>query len=349
MPFGPAADFRSESATGDSDAAHGRTSAGPDTNGSQAERSRVGVPALVLFDRDGTLIDDVPYNGDPTGPQLGRDIKERFRWRVAVAVNLHGVGPCSTRSLRSLEACRLMAFRPPRRPRHEADPPRRDRLSDTPVMGPLWWPKEHEVRRWCRLLAHWGVHSDPDDLSLVAPPLRDGLPVGATVIHPGAAAPARRWPPDRFAQVASALAAAGLRVVLTGDSSELELCNRVADLVDGRRRPTILAGATSWGDLSALITRARLVVCNDTGVAHLATAHRTPSVVLFGPTSPREWGPARSGPHVALWSGTTGDPHGHELDPGLARIEVNDVLDAIIHVTAELTGTPGHDRGDQWP
>jgi ADP-heptose:LPS heptosyltransferase len=82
-------------------------------------------------------------------------------------------------------------------------------------------------------------------------------------------------------------------------------------------------------ELAALVADARLVVSGDTGIAHLATAFVTPSVVLFGPTPPFTWGPPGSGPHVALWAGRLGDPHGQTIDPGLLAITVDDVLAAV--------------------
>ena len=79
--------------------------------------------------------------------------------------------------------------------------------------------------------------------------------------------------------------------------------------------------------LAALVARAELVICGDTGVGHLATAYRTPSVLLFGPTPPARWGPRR-GPHTVLWAGRTGDPHGTDPDPGLLELRPEDVLEA---------------------
>jgi ADP-heptose:LPS heptosyltransferase len=72
------------------------------------------------------------------------------------------------------------------------------------------------------------------------------------------------------------------------------------------------------------------VACGDTGVAHLATALGTASVVLFGPTAPAAWGPPRDRPrHTVLWAGRTGDPHGSQPDPGLLEIETDDVVAAL--------------------
>jgi ADP-heptose:LPS heptosyltransferase len=84
------------------------------------------------------------------------------------------------------------------------------------------------------------------------------------------------------------------------------------------------------------VAAARVVVSGDTGVAHLATAYRRPSVVLFGPVSPALWGPPpRVGPgggplHAVLWHGDgTGDPWATELDPALARVTVDEVVQAL--------------------
>jgi len=79
-----------------------------------------------------------------------------------------------------------------------------------------------------------------------------------------------------------------------------------------------------------VVAAARVVVCGDTGVAHLATAYRRPSVVLFGPVSPALWGPPPHAQHVVLWHGDgTGDPWGTELDPALDKVTVDEVTAAL--------------------
>ncbi len=175
-------------------------------------------------------------------------------------------------------------------------------------------------------------------------------------MHPGAASGARRWPADRFAAVARGLAAAGHDVVVTGGPDERDLCARVvADAVaalgglagapDGTGSVTDTAGTMDLPTLADVVATARLVVCGDTGVAHLATAYGTPSVVLFGPTPPASWGPAVDPErHAVLWHGDTeqgpthardrapggyrGDPHAADLDPALDRITVEEVAAA---------------------
>jgi ADP-heptose:LPS heptosyltransferase len=218
-----------------------------------------------------------------------------------VAVNLHGRGPQSHALLRAARPRRLIAFGED---------------------GIEWRAGEHEVHRWCRLLEESGIPADPDDLDLPFPGEPPVAP-GATVIHPGAASPARRWPVERWRAVAHAEAEAGREVVITGSAEE-------RDLADAVGVGTVLAGETDLLGLAATVATAGRVLCGDTGVAHLATAFGTPSVVLFGPTPPAEWGPPADRPqHTALWAGRTGDPHAQTPDSGLLTITVHDVLEAL--------------------
>ncbi len=232
-----------------------------------------------------------------------------------LAVNLHGTGPQSHRLLAAAGAPRMWAWARPGHPD-----------------GPRWTADEHEVARWCRLLAYYGVPTDPADLDL-PPPARAREPVGVTIVHPGAKEPRRRWPPTRFAAVARSLARSGHRVVVTGSAAERQLAGRVAAEA-GLSTSAVHAGTTDVGGLAALVAGARLVVSGDTGIAHLATAYRVPSVVLFGPVPPAQWGPpAARGNHVALHP-PAGSAGVAGVDPRLATIDVAMVLDAIATVEA---------------
>jgi len=220
-----------------------------------------------------------------------------------VAVNLHGRGPQSTALLRDSGAERLIAY------------------------GDSWREDEHEVHRWCRLLRHYGIAAAESDLSLAVPAV--AVTDGVTIIHPGAKSPSRRWPPVRYAAVARALSSAGHRVVVTGSAAERDLAVRVAL---GAGLGVRAAQPTTLGELAGLIARARLLISGDTGVAHLATAYGTPSVVLFGPVSPTRWGPPPDRPcHRAIWYGHRSEP-GDRPEPGvhpaLLAIDVAEVLTA---------------------
>jgi ADP-heptose:LPS heptosyltransferase len=240
-----------------------------------------------------------------------------------VAVNLHGRGPQSHRLLAAAGARRLVAFAHP----HVAES----------AGGPEWDAEEHEVDRWCRLLRESGIAADPEELSIRRPatPVPPRL-LGATLLHPGAADAARRWPAACWAIVARAEAEAGREVFLTGSASEWELCNEVATAA-GLGSGRVLAGYTDLGLLTAVVGAAGALACGDTGVAHLASALGTPSVILFGPTSPRHWGPPpRVRLHRPIWAGREGDPHGTEPDPGLLEIEPDVVIGelAALHAAA---------------
>jgi ADP-heptose:LPS heptosyltransferase len=139
---------------------------------------------------------------------------------------------------------------------------------------------------------------------------------GIVVVHPGARSMLRRWPAVYFANVADELAARGHEVVITGSRDERALALEVAASM--RHRPVVLAGRTNLGALAALIASSRLVVCNDTGVSHLADALRIPSVVMFTGSDPQRWAPPDGGLHHCLTHPDTLDPyrvlaHAHEL------------------------------------
>ncbi|MGS2619603.1 glycosyltransferase family 9 protein, partial [Micromonospora sp. LZ34] len=192
---------------------------------------------------------------------------------------------------------------------------------------------EHEIHRWCRLLTWYDIPTDPTDLALRRPP-PGGMPARVTVLHPGSKIAAKRWPAERFAALGRELTGRGHRVVVTGSADERALAERVARSA-GLSDDAVLAGRTDLGDLAALVAYARLVVSGDTGVAHLATGYRTPSVVLFGPVSPARWGPPPGRPwHRVIWAATRDNPgwDGVGSHPTLAAVGVDEVLAAVDEV-----------------
>ncbi|MFH8407737.1 glycosyltransferase family 9 protein [Streptomyces sp. NPDC018019] len=253
----------------------------------------------------------------------GRAVPRTIDWTgppPAVAVDLHGNGPASHLPLQALRPVRLFAYAHPAMPR---------------IAGPVWREDEHERSRWCRLLTWYGVPADPDDLRIGTPSAPSPAP-GAVVVHPGADAAARRWPPERFAAVAHALHRAGHRVVVTAGAGEGPLARQVA--VQAGLPPSAVLGGSSdvpFGELAALVAQARAVIVGDTGLAHLASALGTPSVVLFGPVAPRLWGPPGLPRHQVLWHpdhldrARPGDAHGGQPDRRLLRITAAEVLTAV--------------------
>jgi ADP-heptose:LPS heptosyltransferase len=115
-------------------------------------------------------------------------------------------------------------------------------------------------------------------------------------LHPFARDDAKRWPAACFVETGRRLRnEAGGSVVLLGNEDDRAAGDRIAAAIGDPVRN--LAGATTLGALAAVVVRLAVLVGNDSGPAHLASALGTPSAVLFGPTEPAEWGPPATGPH----------------------------------------------------
>jgi ADP-heptose:LPS heptosyltransferase len=255
------------------------------------------------------LVDLVPVDG--IVPAKGLDALLPFRpGEVDVAVNLHGNGAESRGIIDALGARRAIQHARPGEP------------------GPQWLDGIHERVRWARLVDAFGMPSDPDEVAIRVPEAPSRAP-GAAVVHVGAFYGSRQWPVERFGAVARALADRGHAVVFSGSAAERERALAVA--AAGRfPEEAVLAGRIELDEFAALIAGASVVVTADTGAAHLASAYRIPSVVIFGPAPPEEWGPPASGPHIVLTDPAlrVGDTFGSEPDPALLAVTVEDVLAA---------------------
>jgi lipopolysaccharide heptosyltransferase II len=156
----------------------------------------------------------------------------------------------------------------------------------------------HEVRRQLDLVASVGCRTGDERLSLRVPAaaaasVRDLLVASGVdphrpwvLVHPGASAPSRRYPPGRFAEAAEVLAGEhGLPVVFSGTAPERELIDGIRSEM---RSPSIsLAGRLDLAGLAALIARASVLLTNNTGPAHVAAAVGTPVVDLYALTNPQ--------------------------------------------------------------
>jgi ADP-heptose:LPS heptosyltransferase len=174
-----------------------------------------------------------------------------------------------------------------------------------------------EVQRMLNLVTHLGLPLQGEGLEFPLTPqdweeLR-GLEAkwsfqasSSAVVHVGSRDHRRRWPAERFAAVARGLAQRGLQVVLTGTEQEAGLTREVAEQMQA---PAIdLAGRTSLGSLAALLAGTRLLVCNDTGVSHLAAALQVPSIVLFSASDPARWAPADRRRHQVVTQADQAQP-----------------------------------------
>jgi ADP-heptose:LPS heptosyltransferase len=132
-------------------------------------------------------------------------------------------------------------------------------------------------------------------------------------LHPGTRMRDKCWPPQRFAEVGDRLHDEfGLRAVITGSAQEADLAQAVAGQM--HNRPALAAAPISIGAMAALMSRARLLICNDTGVSHIAAGLRLPSVVVFSKSSMERWAPLEAALHRCVW-----DPEGHQTPAVIAH------------------------------
>ncbi len=119
------------------------------------------------------------------------------------------------------------------------------------------------------------VESDLAEAAATLPPSDTPL----AVLNPGAGDPRRRWPPSKLAQVGDVLAEAGAEVAVTGDSGDIPLATAIVEAMGAPARS--LAGQLSLGGLAGLLSRAAVVVSNDSGPLHLAAAVGAATVGIY--------------------------------------------------------------------
>lgn len=121
-----------------------------------------------------------------------------------------------------------------------------------------------------------------------APPVRDFAPPPTpyVLLHVGASTPLKQWAPERWRGLAEHLRSRGMTVVLTCGRGE----ERLIEAIDPQAEFPRHAGNLDLPQLWRLLAGARLVVCPDTGVTHIAHLAGTPSVVLYGPGNPALFG-----------------------------------------------------------
>ncbi len=202
-----------------------------------------------------------------------------------------------------------------------------------------------EVDRVLTLLAVWGLRpSEAERRPQLTVPVNDadaklaswGLTPGQRFVcaHPGSVWATKRWLPAGFARVLSDLADDGLRPVVIGGVGDVSETNQVQDRC--RTMPLNLAGKLSLPELTLLLSRASLLVTNDSGPMHIAGAVGIPVVAVFGSTVPAlGYAPVGSPSRVVehpLACRPCG-PHGHRRCPlghfdCMARISADEVLTA---------------------
>lgn len=268
----------------------------------EARITLVGLPWAEAFaQRFRAYVDDfVAFPGHPALPEGGPPglrypafegaIRER---RFDLAVQLHGSGLVSNGIVARFGARCVVGFAPA-----GSAVPASSRFLRYPDHG-------REVERLLALAKHLGAKELSRELEFPIEPAERAaaaafVPAGRAyaVVHPGASTPEKRWSVDGFARVADALGARGLAVILTGSEAERELTAGLALRMNDCAIDA--AGKTSVGELAALVAGAEVLICNDTGVSHLADATDTPSAVVYLDSDPERWAPADNRLHRVI-------------------------------------------------
>jgi ADP-heptose:LPS heptosyltransferase len=156
----------------------------------------------------------------------------------------------------------------------------------------------HEIDRHILLMEFLGIESQGTDLEF---PLTDNdlqnfnnlnLPIQPqkyVCIHPGSRGAWRQWPVKYFAALADYCVEQELKVILTGTKEEEAIVNQVIQHM--RHGAINTAGKTSLGAVALLIKNSAMLISNCTGVSHIASAFKTPSIVISMDGDPQRWGP----------------------------------------------------------
>lgn len=274
----------------------------------------VGLPWAESFaTRFKSYIDDfLPFPGAPGLPEQGADAAQLRAFerqcrerRFDLAVQLHGSGAYSNAVVGRMGAQCSAGFVP-----HDGAAATPARADGEGVEHGLPWPESgSEVHRCLELTRAMGYQDWGDHLEFPLAALDYATfqvlcdkfrlePGRFVVIHPGSRMPSRRWPVERYASVADKVAREGYRVVLTGGAHERD----IAQALTARTHEPIIdfCSKTSLGTLAALIAHARLLICNDTGVSHIAAAMGTRSVVVACGSDVARWAPLNAQRHDVL-------------------------------------------------
>ncbi|MEA2378153.1 MAG: hypothetical protein QOD13_2060 [Thermoleophilaceae bacterium] len=212
--------------------------------------------------------------------------------------------------------------------------------------------QRHEVRRQLALVESLGATAPNAPLQVEVPEAARAsvraMLAGAdldgawAVVHPGATAQSRRYPVELWGQACRTLAEEhGLRLVFTGDPSEVEVAARAHELA-GEPGP-MLAGQLGLDELAALLEAAPLLMAGNSGPVHLAAAVGTPVVDLYALTNPQHmpWMvPSRVLFHdvPCRWCYRSVCPQGHHLC--LRGVRPDRVVAAAVELLAETATAP---------
>ncbi len=198
-----------------------------------------------------------------------------------------------------------------------------------------FWQKEytHSAEQQLALLGFVGVP--------VADKPKSRLPViqnskfkiqNYALIHPVAAFDTKQWATENFARIAEYLSKKGLQIVAVATKKEREVLDNLKKLSNV---PITIFDDLSLPEITALTSRARIFVGNDSGIAHIAAAVQTPSVIIFGSSNRNHWRPWTDAPHEIVYENLPCQPCAgyfckeFDVPKCILSVKVESVIDVI--------------------
>ncbi len=218
----------------------------------------------------------------------------------------------------------------------------------THLVKPCKTPR-HTVEKNLDALRRIGLFPLPEERELsfhipdnVQDRIKKRLPTPYIVIHPVSRWKFKCWPTSQVAMLIQALYKQGHHLVLTAslDPSEMKMMQEITTLCPDVPL-TNLAGQIDLKELGAVIDQSQLLICVDSVPLHLASALKTPVVVLFGPTSEINWGPWRHPQARIVSQGLSCRPclmdgcGGSKHSDCLATLPISQVLQAVRYFLKE--------------
>ena len=164
-----------------------------------------------------------------------------------------------------------------------------------------FWQKEftHSAEQQLALLGFVGVpvEDKPKSRLNVIPNSKSQIPKYA-LIHPVAAFDTKQWATENFARIAEYLNAKDLQIVAVATEKEREVLENLKNL---SQVPITTFDNLTLPEIKSLAARAKIFVGNDSGIAHIAAAVQTPSVVIFGSSNINHWRPWTNAPNEIVY------------------------------------------------
>jgi ADP-heptose:LPS heptosyltransferase len=273
----------------------------------------IGLPwATALQKRFPQYFDDfLSFPGYPGLPEQNFDqtLFDGFLQKVQslkfdLVLQMQGNGTIVNQLIRSFGARYLAGFSP-----GQQKPAPNEFFLPYPNHGP-------EIMRHLDLMAFLGIPPDGTDLEFplfkadveelknLKLPVKPGQYI---CLHPGSRGNWRQWPPLYFAALGDYCVKNNCQVVITGTKEEIPVVAEVVNLM--KSAPIVAAGKTSLGAVAVLIDQAYALISNCTGVAHIAAALKTQSVVISMDGESERWAPLNKELHVSVDWTKTADYH----------------------------------------